>query len=290
MYPGALDLTNEEYHGNKKRISKSGVVLIERSAAHYYAEHLDPDNPDNDENEERSKALIIGSAAHCATFEPHLFAHDYVLLPADAPKRPTKTQINAKKPSEDTVKSIDFWNKFDAEHKGKEFLAKKEYDNIKRMADAVHRHPAARELVTDGYAEQSFYFTNPESGADCKVRPDFMQIKLNLLPDLKTTEDASPDGFAKSIVKYSYDVQEPFYIDGVREATGVSFDNMVFIAVEKKYPHVVECYYLFPDDVEAGRERYMSQLHKYQQCLASGIWPGYSGIVTPLRLPRFKKL
>lgn len=290
MFPGALDLTNDEYHGDKTRISKSGITLIRKSPAHYFAEHLDANNPDKTEDEERSKALIIGSAAHCAVFEPHLFAHDYVLTPGDAPKRPTKAQVNAKKPSADTIEAIDFWTKFDADNAGKTMLKNEEYELVKRMADAVWRHPAAYELVSDGYAEQSFHFNDPETGVACKVRPDFIAEELRMLPDLKTTEDASPEGFVRSIAKYTYDIQDPFYIDGVEAATGQRFDRMVFIAVEKKYPHVVECYYISDDDVRIGREMYSEGLYTYRECQKTGHWPGYSGIITPLRVPRFKRL
>ena len=48
MKPGiyvSRELSNEEYHADTTAISKSGLDLVHRSPAHYYAAKLDPDRP-----------------------------------------------------------------------------------------------------------------------------------------------------------------------------------------------------------------------------------------------------
>jgi exodeoxyribonuclease VIII len=102
--------------------------------------------------------------------------------------------------------------------------------------------------------------------------------------DLKTTEDASPEEFAKSCANYRYHVQDPFYRDGLA-AVKRKPRAFVFIAVEKKAPHAVGVYVLRAEDVELGRMQYRANLNRYAECLQSGKFPAYSEKVESLALP-----
>src|SRR5690606_3181532 len=97
----------------------------------------------------------------------------------------------------------------------KEIISLADYNYCLLIRDKVRAHPTASVLLASGYAEQTFQFIEPISGASCKFRPDWLNMQNGVIVDIKTTEDASPRGFARSVEKYRYHVQDAFYSDGL---------------------------------------------------------------------------
>lgn len=168
----------------------------------------------------------------------------------------------------------------------RQVLTVEQWDQLHRMRDAVMNHKAARALLTGvpGKAELSVYWNDAVTGELCRCRPDWWR-EDDLLVDLKTTDDASPEGFAKSIANWRYDVQHPFYVDGVKSATGRTPRGFVFIAVEKKAPYAVGVYVLDSDSVELGRAQYQADLQRYAECKRTDVWPGYGDKIQTISVP-----
>jgi exodeoxyribonuclease VIII len=102
--------------------------------------------------------------------------------------------------------------------------------------------------------------------------------------DLKTTEDASPAAFARSVATYRYHVQAAFYLDGLR-ACDAQIDAFAFVAVEKTPPYLVAVYSADEICLARGREEYRADLLTFAECLRTDCWPGYPPFVQPLSLP-----
>lgn len=275
-------MTNEEYHNDTTRISKSGLDLIDRSPAHYYAKYLDP----NREKPAKEKSwATVGTLVHALILEPEKFNELYKVLPPDAPKRPSITQINAKNPSIETQRAIEFYSDLDKKYPGVEIISPDTYDSARRMRDNVMVHPTAGNLFKRGKAEQTILFNDNETGAPCKCRPDWL-TDYQFVVDLKTSEDASADAFGKSAANYRYHVQAPFYVDGINSNFGHNrVEYFAFVVVEKLPPYAVAVYVVSPQDMEYGRELYMRNLHTYAECLRTGNWHGYATDFQPLKLP-----
>lgn len=169
---------------------------------------------------------------------------------------------------------------------GRIVLSPEVWEQLHAMAAAVHAHPAAGALLTSvpGEAEKSVYWNDPTTGVLCRCRPDWWR-EDDVLVDLKTTDDASPEGFAKSMANWRYDVQDPFYTDGVKIATGRNVKAFVFIAVEKKPPYAVGVYVLDSASREIGRAMYQHDLKVYAECLANDNWPGYGDKIQTINMP-----
>ncbi|ADE87957.1 exonuclease VIII [Escherichia phage vB_EcoM_ECO1230-10] len=185
---------------------------------------------------------------------------------------------------------LEEWQRNNSERK---VLSPEAFEQIFAMRDSVMNHPAAFAILH--------------------------HVK-DIIGDLKTTEDASPEGFAKSIANWRYDVQHAYYIDGTRLAleqgkcnppqegkaelsvywtdpvTGVLCrcrpdfwrgypKHFAFIAVEKKPPYAVGVYVLDSEGVEIGRAQYQHDLRVYAECVRSGEWPGYGDKVQTISLP-----
>lgn len=169
---------------------------------------------------------------------------------------------------------------------GRVVLSEEVWNQLHAMRDAVHSHPAAHALLTGvpGEAEKSVYWNDPTTGVLCRCRPDWWR-EDDVLVDLKTTDDASPEGFAKSMANWRYDVQDPFYTDGVKAATGRNVKAFVFIAVEKKPPYAVGVYVLDSASRDIGRATYQHDLRVYAECLANDNWPGYGDKIQTINMP-----
>lgn len=278
---GLVECSNEEYHSGAG-VSKSALDLVARSPRHYWERYINPDREPNTP----TPAMIIGSAVHSAVLEPDLFPNEYITLPDDAPNRPTSRQVNAKKPSPDTLIAIDWWRDFEAANSGRTILGADDYQLCLAIRDAVHAHPVAGPLFAEGVAEQSYYVTEPETGELIKCRPDWITGN-GMMVDLKTTEDASPDGFAKSVANFRYFVQAPWYLDILERLYGEAPPYFLFVAVEKKRPHAIGVYFVDNVQLDLGRRRYMKDLRSISHCKAAGDFPDYSSQIEPLRLPKW---
>lgn len=271
-------MTNEEYHADTSRISKSGLDKIAKSPAHYYAKYLDP----NRDVEKRTDALVIGTAVHSAILEPDDFKSRYATI--DDTK--IVNEIGGAKPR--STSKYKEWYAEQLELIGnKEIIAYSEFNYCDLIRSKVRQHPTAGALLASGYAEQTFHFEEPISGAPCKFRPDWLNMQNNVIVDIKTTDDASPRRFARSVEKYRYHVQDAFYSDGLYHSQGIQIDGFVFIAVEKQAPYNVGVYVLPEGGTQRGRELYQENCIKYMECRKSGIWPGYSDQIEELKLSQW---
>lgn len=221
-------------------------------------------------------------------------------------------------------KQVTLWSDVQAEwlqnNGHRTVLNQDQWDQLHQMRDAVMAHPAARALLSvPGWAELSVYWNDPVTGELCRCRPDFWR-QDGVLVDLKTTEDASADEFARSIANWRYHVQHPFYVDGVTEALkqasaknlaeAFGVDNtqpstlpppappapkaFVFLAVEKTACVVngqakgVAVYSLDAESVALGRVLYRADLNTYADCNATGVWPGYGDKIQNIKVPAWE--
>jgi exodeoxyribonuclease VIII len=280
--PTALpDWSNTQYHADISRVSKSGLDKIAKSPAHYFHAYLSPDRPTREE----TPAMRLGSAIHCAILEPAAFPDRYGYLD-DAL---IVAEIGGGNPRA-TAKYKSWKAAVEMENVDKVVLTNAEYQTCVKMRAAVWAHPTAAKLLTaPGRVEQTFLFTEPASGAACKVRPDKVAEMDGdvLIVDLKSTEDASASEFGRSAVNFGYDKQAAFYSDGFQHATGITPAAVVFIAVEKSAPYNVAVYFADEEVMQLGREKYLANCKTYAECVKSGVWPGYGNEVNNLKLPAY---
>jgi hypothetical protein len=248
-------MDNASYHADPA-ISASHLHAIAKSPANYYARFLDPNRP----LVEPTAAMRLGTLVHCAVLEPDELDARFGI----APDRRTKA---GKEQAADMSAN------------GIEAVSGAEMELAISMRNAVRSHAAAAQLLSDGKAEQSFWWDDSSTGMRCKCRPDWFYGSTII--DLKTTTDASPVGFAKSVVNWRYHVQQAHYL-----SAGFA-DRFIFIAVEKNYPYNVGIYQLDADATVEGEALAKRDLRRIATCQANNQWPGYSESITSLSLPRW---
>lgn len=273
-------MPNDAYHAHEA-ISASGLKLIGRSPLHYWQRYINPER----EPDEPTPALQLGTAIHTAVLEPLRYAEEYVVVPESAPKRPTPAQLNAKKPSDDTLAAIEWWKEFEVKTQGKTVISADDHKVCMAISERVNRHPAASVLFRGGMVETSMFWEDPDTGVTCKCRPDYFLPGLAIV-DVKSTSDASASGFARSVANYEYHLQAAWYLDGVRLVMGdKAASAFIFAAFEKDAPHAVAFYNADAEMIELGRREYRRRLQIYADCKSRNVWPGYPAEITSLSLP-----
>lgn len=273
---GIYENVPERIYRSAAGISQSELKEMDPTPAHYHAAKIgtkkDP-TPDQ----------LTGTLTHALILQQKEL---FVVIPSDAPKIPTKAQINAKKPSEDTKDSIAWWNQFRNSNPGREYLDREDADRLYAMRDSVRRHPTANEILSRATAFEVAAFKRHKTGlmmkglADCLAMDD---KNLMVIPDLKTTQPggASESEFSRSIFNWGYDQQAAYYLD----LFGATY--FMFIAVEKEPPYAVACYNLDAQSIQRGRDKNEAALLTIAECEKSGVWPAYHSGIKTIGLPEW---
>lgn len=268
---GLLEQTNDEYHSGPG-ISKSHLDAIAgASPKHYWQKYINPER----ERQEPTAAMIMGSAVHAAILEPDLFPTEVI----ESPEFDRRTKVGKAE-----------YEAFQAANKGRIVLAPEDYATCLAIRDAVHTHPVAAGLLQGGRAEQSFYAIDAETGELIKCRTDYMHDSGAMIVDVKTTEDASPNGFGKSAANFRYPIQTAWYNGVLDAAFGEHPENWVFLAVEKKPPYAVGLYFMEPDILARAEIAARRDFLRIVEHRRSGEWPDYGMQPMPLALPGWSKL
>lgn len=275
----AYNLDAEVYHALEALGSGDVKELATRSPAHYRARRAAGDA-------RTTEAKARGTATHLAILEPERYDEAIAVVPADAPDRPTPAMVNAKDPSHSSVRRVAFWRDFDAAAAGRIVIPAATHDAVRRMSDAVRQHPAARELLAVGAREVSLLWRDASTGTDCKARIDWLRPEIAAV-DVKTTRDASPQGFPREAARYGYVIQAAHYELGARAVLRKPFDFWAWIAVEPEPPYAVGVYAADPPQVERAIEIVERAYALHARCRAAGAWPAYSDLIEPISLPEW---
>lgn len=252
----------EEYHSGPG-VSKSQLDKVDRSLLHYI---YSLEKEDDDETKEQR----FGRAFHSFILEPEL--GNVIVEPV----------VNKK-----TNDGKAILKEFYLANAGKNIVTPDELVALQGMKKSVLADPDASALVlSPGRVENSAYWYDKKTGLLCRCRPDKM-LDNGICIDLKSAADASPEGFAKAVANQRYHVQDPFYSDGIKAATGQAPKGFVFIAVEKKPPYAVGVYQLDDQAIEEGRAVYRKNLLALSEAKCTNIYRGYTSRITTLSLPRW---
>ncbi len=244
----------EKYHA-VDALSKSMMTKILKSPAHYKAAL--------DEHQEPSKAMQLGTAIHTAVLEPHLYSQVVAVIPPDIDHR---------------TKEGKQWKE---QHKSRIHLTHAEDIDVQGVANSVRRHPFWDIINCEHSIEASVFAEDAETQIPLKARPDLWIKEPAILVDVKTTDDASPEAFSRTISTFGYHIQAAHYL----AMTGA--ESFIFVAVERKAPYAVGIYRLDAEWLQAGenlRRKAISTLH---ECRALDSWPAYPTTTITLSCPKW---
>lgn len=263
LKPGEIlykeNLFGEVYH-SCDGISSTQIKTAIECLAKYKAKHVDKSI-----KRETKKVFDLGSAAHSYVLELEKFGDEFVVQPNHI-----KTRHGAK------------WDQF--KHSVNDYttiITMDDYTRVVDMANAIQRHPKAKELLSGGMAETSYFKRDEETDLIIKCRPDYK--KPGLLVDLKSCADGSEFGFSRNAKKMLYHMSAAMYLDITGE------DKFAIVATETSEPHIVTAPIFFDEDaLKFGYFKYRQALKKIESCMLFDTWPNYTDQPVEISLNRFE--
>tara|TARA_B100000945_G_scaffold276333_1_gene240873 strand:- start:175 stop:1014 length:840 start_codon:yes stop_codon:yes gene_type:complete len=255
-------MNNEEYH-SRPEISKSDLDAAAKSGVHFL-------HKKEGTKSKPTPAMRIGSAFHALILEPDVFENEFIYKPEI---------LNARS------KEGKEW-KARQEEAGKIVLNEDDKEQLQAMSKALlDCSPAKKLLSAAGNPEQSFFWTDKETGLGCKCRPDYLLENGGTIVDLKTTTDASYRGFLRSISNFRYHVQAGWYMNGLEQSTGERPDRFIFIAVEKTAPYGIGVYEADLYMTVNGYDQARIDLKKIAKWKEEENYPNYCTDIQQISLP-----
>lgn len=248
MKPGRYtDISIEQYHAGPG-VSRSRMSALENGSpllCKYRAENPRP----------ATDAMNLGNVVDALVYEPDTVKQRFAVTSLS-----TRTKA---------------YKEFCAEHPDRIVITEEMRDRAAEMASAVLSSKVVRALMSNAGAQESWYWD--EAGLLCKTRPDGYDETEGWTFDLKTTFSLERRKLDTSMADYLYDVQMAMNLCGAR-ANGLPWNGHVLIWVEKSAPFDVRCDFFSPNSnwVTYGLSRFERLRKQYQQCLESGVWPGFA--------------
>ena len=257
-----ITMENAEYHAHDA-LGSSDVRKLMVSPLHLKGK---------EEPAVRPSYFTFGSAVHSAYLEPDKFATEYRAKPAEVDGQGPRTKA---------------YKEWMLTQPPCEWMSADDYDKVLKVVESALAHPISNELFKgEIIVEGSLFFK--KWGVDCKARPDLVSIGPNgvTVLDLKTTTDASPAGFAKTVGNLGYHIQEWFYREALM-ANGYDVKRFIFLCVEKTPPYASAAYTIRQSHVQQACEPVRKALQSYKTAMETDVWEGYSTEVTNIGVPRW---
>ena len=215
--------SDTKYYGDKNFITSSQLGKLVHSPAklEYYRLYGQDD----------TNALLFGRAFHLNVLEREKFKENVIAY-------------------EGTTRN-----------EGKTIITKGEMRNVTIMRNKLLSIPRVADLLSGGEEEVVNCWQDSDTGVFCKGKADYIQ-EVNgrkIIVDIKTTQDHRENPFKGSCMKYGYDRQSSFYLDGFKA------DEFWFIVIEKTEPFDIGIYMCGEEFLNYGRDKYKGLLNIYNE-------------------------
>lgn len=275
MQDGQYDnITIDQYHGNSTHLSATQLKLAKKSLKEldWTRRGLIPKSTGKHFDFGNAFELALLNAVefseNVAILEDKKLCDDVLLV------RPELVSVRASKEYKTAV------SKFNEDNQKKYIImdyGDQSYETIKHMLESCMQDKIIQGLIRNTEYQLSVFWTDPKTGLKLKTRPDICKRKKNVIVNVKTTEDGSPKGFGKDLVKYDYPLQACHEITGCL-AGGVmeTVDNYFWLVVEKQPPFNATVYEFDQDDIALGMDELHYLYNRVKKAQDQNFYPGYS--------------
>lgn len=238
---------------------------------------------------EDTAAMSYGRAFHCALLEPTKFRTRYVTLPSMALRSVADRGEYIARCSDalgfgldadptDSADAVRAAVAAEAAEHGRHVLSESDLATLHAQVASLNlsEHSMARRIVASGCHEQIHRWVDEASGVSCKAKLDGYTESVGILWDLKTTQDATAEGFRRALWTYGYHYQEAMYRRALR-AAGKAVRDAYFVLCETTRPYHWNVVSVAEEDVQTADDSISSSLRSLRRCLDTDTWPGLIG-------------
>ena len=259
-------ISQEEYFAIGA-VNQSLLKEVLRSPAHAKSNMSSPKKP--------TAAMQLGTAVHSSVLNPDNFDNEVAVTP-DINRRTKDGKVA--------------YEKFLATSKGKAVITRDQAFDCMAIQHSISRSREAMNLLSADSVEQSYLWQDERTMLTCKARVDALFPVQKKIVDLKTTADASPHGFARSVVKFGYHIQAAFYLraaSGLQRGIDAVKEGWQFyiVAVETSKPYAVASYKLDQRAIIEGDKMIDKALALWAESTLLDEYRGYPDTINTLSLP-----
>lgn len=136
------------------------------------------------------------------------------------------------------------------------------------MLESVLSDEVVAKLLDGTEYQTSIVWKDKETGLLCKTRPDLNKVKKEIVVDIKTTADASPEKFYRDAANFDYPLQACMQMDGcLQSGLMEKIDLYLWLVVEKTEPYNYAIYEFQKDDIEWVSDDYHYYLKRCAQAI-----------------------
>lgn len=253
------ELPMREYQAQPE-LSASDIKGINANPDHWYRTHDRESTP--------TPAMILGSATHA-----FILGDDDDVVALDV----------------DNFRTVDARNARDeALAAGKYPLTNDQHDQARAMANAAKRNTDVAQLILNGNAEVSFFTTDPFTDQPMRGRVDWVDESRHRIVDFKTTDSADPAVFARQAGRMNYHLSAAHYGDSWGRHAGTASWEVLFVLIERDFPHTTSVCKLGPASLDLGRSAVQRGIRTYRRLTMSDRWATPWPGITTIDLPRYE--
>ena len=259
-----IKLTDSEYFGETNFFNFSLMKELLKSPLHFQTARVAP--------KEATPAMKLGSTIHCALLEPLRFANEYL----EEPELDKRTKEYKEFAAKNTDKFL--YSKKDV----KPILEKLESIKKENNTDA---YPSLLRVLNQKTLNENAIFWDKFK---CKI--DAFDEETNTLIDIKTTSDASPEAFQRTIFNSAYSIQLAHYAKGLMSA-GKDVYEFKIIAIQTSAPYDIVEYEMSVDVMSYSYQKLQELYDKLENVLIFDDHTGTNnGEVVNVELPKWMQL
>lgn len=287
------DISIEDYHANRTHISATQIKKAKESLKHfdwYIRGKL---------VQERKSHFDFGNAFELALLDNKNYLNKVATLPDQQWIEEIQTLNEASQKPRGTKYYKERADKFYADNAGRYIIndsGPESFDTIEEMLSSCFQDSTIQALVKNTEYQLSLFWIDPETGLKLKTRPDICKRKKNVIVNLKTTIDGSPEAFSKDMANYEYPLQACIEMMGCLETKLMDkIDSYFWLVVEKLPPFNATIYEFAESDIKVCMDSTKYHLHKIAKGMEQNHFPGYTqeaanehGILVA-QLPKFYK-
>lgn len=252
------DISNADYHGDKRYLSSSSLKDLLKGPDYYYKTHIGGERPAVSKSTQ--KVFDEGSYAHTLILEPHLKDVEYAFFPG-------------------MRKAGEEYENFVLENSDKVILSKPQKMRVEAWVRAYEKRPEAVNLITGGMAEHTV--AGKLNGVPIKVRADYINLDKGYVADVKTCGMGTDiDTFRYVIDQRSYQLSASLYCQMFEQYYGRPFD-FYFIVLGKK-DLMCQVYRASEATMEEGKMLVYKALSLYKRCKEADSWEPINNLITPV--------
>lgn len=209
-----------------------------------------------EEISESTPSMNLGTMVHTMVLEPETFREKYFVFKKEMYPFPDRSPLlkenkEAKEQAEARVLAL-----------GGSIVTEDLFDTAIGMATSIMANPTAYKMFKEcDHREESIYVEMTIGGIKRKIRIRPDAYGKDYYISLKTTKDASPNGFEREANNYLYSLSEALYYDVLTQVMK-SINKGYIIAVENSAPYNCAIFDILenPDFLQYGRHLYTRAL------------------------------